>query len=62
MNTMWNTPEANAWARNFDYSDYVSLYKKEFPTGTPFKEKTYLEFCTVFENLMLRSFKNSDSG
>ena len=48
MTNMWNTVEAAAWARNFDYENYVLLYKKVFPTGTPFKKETYLGFCKLF--------------
>lgn len=57
---MWSTPEANAWSRDFDYENYVLLFKTEFPIGTPFKEETYKAFCKVFESIMERSFKEDE--
>ena len=54
MSNMWDTVEANAWSRGFDYDNYISLYKKVFPQGTPFKENTYLAFCGIFESLMVK--------
>lgn len=58
MDNMWSTVEASAWSRDFDYENYVLLHKKVFPKGTPFSEETYKEFCTIFHNIMERSFKN----
>lgn len=58
MTSMWSTVEANAWSRDFDYDNYVILYRKEFPQGTPFKEETYKKFCAVFYSVMTKDIGN----
>ena len=52
MTTLWDSVEANAWSRDFDYQNYILLYKKVFPSGTPFKEVFYKSFCQLLESNM----------
>jgi len=58
MTTLWDSVEANAWARGFAYGDYVILYKKVFPTGTPFKLEFYNAFCQLLESHMDKSYSD----
>ncbi len=49
ITSIWNTPEAEAWARDFDYNDYLKHFSKFNSTSGPVKIQVYYKFCEAFE-------------
>lgn len=57
ITSIWSTPEADAWSRDFGYEGYcnlVFLYKGLGKvTSDPVTEECYLGLCEVFSNEMI---------
>lgn len=52
--SIYNTPEMQAWARNFDYEDYVRLQSAITPDSQKVSEQGYQDLCAAFEDEMNR--------
>jgi hypothetical protein len=48
---IYGTVEADAWSRDFDYENYLSLFKRRYPEpskwGSAFTEEGYRLFCVA---------------
>jgi hypothetical protein len=54
IKSIWSTPEAEAWARNFRYEDYLRIHETMCLSANPVSEQMYRELCFVFEQEMCR--------
>lgn len=54
MDSIWKTPECEAWCRDFDYEDYLRYFSSNGPCDghVPFSEEGYKTLCGVFEDNM----------
>lgn len=54
--SIWQTPECDAWSRDFRYEDYVALhsryYENNSTTPAKFSQNAYKMICAVFEQEM----------
>lgn len=58
IESIWSTPEAEAWARGFSYTGYLGIQSYITPDSAPVSEVMYKELCDVFEKELERdSFK-----
>jgi len=62
IKSIWSTPEAEAWCRDFDYENYLIRHSKHLDcTSKPVQETTYKLLCQAFENEMCSDFKCSST-
>ena len=54
INSIWSSPEAEAWARGFRYHDYLHIHQQMGVEAKTFSEEGYRAICAVFEDEMVR--------
>ncbi len=48
MNSLWSTPECDAWSKGFCYNEYLTMYEKIDSAVLPVSVTTYLKLCEAF--------------
>ena len=54
-NNLWNTPEAEAWCRDFDYEEYTTLRVAMGTVGAQLTCQGYMDICAMLDAEMERT-------
>lgn len=57
---MWGTIEAEAWSRNFEYGDYVSLHRQSGYVCNALCKEAYELVCKAWEVQLTHDFKDEE--
>lgn len=57
---MWGTIEAEAWSRNLEYKDYVSLHRQSGYVCNALCKEAYELVCKALEVQLTHDFKDKE--